>query len=157
MGLEDKLQKLNKSDTSKKVDLKKVLLEWQTQVKDTLDETQNWLKSYLDQGLLKVVEKEKTINEEILGEYKVKQLEYEFGKFRLVFEPMGRNILGAWGRIDVYLRGNKTNKYVLVLLGEKFETSKWYLSSFQNKSKRDEFNKVNLEKLIEDWIDKNTF
>lgn len=157
MGLKDKLQKISKTETTKKVDLKKVLSEWQKQVQITLTKTQDWLKPYLEQGLLKVVENEKTINEEIFGEYKVKQLEYEFGKYRLVFEPMGRNILGAWGRIDVYFRGNKTDKYVLVLLGEKFETSKWYLSSFQNKSKRIEFNKENLEKLIEDWIDQNTF
>ena len=157
MGLEDKLQKLSKTKTPKKVDSEKVLFEWKTEVEKTLKKTMDWLKSYQDKGLLKAMEKEKTIREEVLGEYKVKQLEYEFGKFRLVFEPMGRNILGAWGRIDVYLRGSKTDKYVLILLGEKFETSKWYLSSFQDKSKRTDFNKKNLENLIEDWIDKNTF
>ncbi|OIP02196.1 MAG: hypothetical protein COX70_01870 [Flavobacteriales bacterium CG_4_10_14_0_2_um_filter_32_8] len=157
MGLKDKLQKLSKTETTKKIDLEKVISEWQTEVEKTLKETLDWLKPYLEQGLLKAVEKEKTIKEEILGEYTIKQLEYEFGKFRLVFEPMGRNILGAWGRIDVYLRGSKTDKYVLVLLGENFKISKWYLSSFQDKSKRTEFNKKNLEKLIEEWIDKNTF
>ena len=157
MGLEDKLQKLSKFETTKKIDLQKVVLEWQTEVKKTLGKTQDWLKPYIDKGLLQVVEKEKSINEEILGEYKVKQLEYEFGKFRLVFEPVGRNILGAWGRIDVFLRGNKVDKYLLVHLGEDIKIAKWYLSSFQNKSIRTEFTKANLEKLIEEWIDKNSF
>ena len=84
------------------------------------------------------------------------QLEFEFDAFRLVFEPMGRNILGAIGRIDVYLRGRKTDKYVLVLLETEEGNTKWVLSTFSDKSVRIEFNKVNMERLIEDWIDQNT-
>jgi hypothetical protein len=157
MSLKDKLRKISEADKKVEVDIPKIISQWQHEVEKTLNETKVWFKEYIDQGIFTVIETEKSLNEEIIGDYKIKMIEYEIGKFRLVFEPMGHNIIGAWGRIDVFFRGNKTDKYVLILLGEKFETSTWFLSSFQNKSIRIEFNKVNVEKLVEEWIDKNSF
>lgn len=157
MSLKDKLEKLNKETSSQKVDLERVKKDWLEKIDELYSQTNDWFDSYIKEGLFTVVEKEKKINEEHLGVYQTKQLEYEFGQNCLVIEPMGRNIIGAWGRVDVYFRGNKSDKYILVLLGEKFESATWYLSSFQDKRKRLEWNKENLEKLIENWIDKNTF
>ena len=156
MSLKEKLQSLNKSKNDTKIDWEKKKTDWQTEIDKTLNETKEWFQQYINSELFRVVEIEKSITEEYLGTYNVKQLEYEFGTFRLVFEPMGRNILGALGRIDIYLRGNKTDKYLLVLLETEDGTSKWFLSSFKDKTKRMEFNKTNMEKLIEDWIDQNT-
>lgn len=156
MSLKTKLQKLNGYKSANTIDWEKIKTDWQAEIETTLNETKIWFQSYIESELFRVVETEKSITEEYLGTYKVKQLEYEFGTFRLVFEPMGINIMGAMGRIDVYLRGRKTDKYILVLLETKEGQSKWFLSSFKDKSIRIVFNKSNLEKLIEDWIDQNT-
>ncbi len=131
-------------------------MEWLAEIDRTLNETKFWFKPYIESGIFRIVEKEIFITEEYLGAYRTKQLEYEFGTFRLVFEPMGRNIFGASGRIDVYLRGNKVDKYMIVLLETEEGIRKWFLSPFKDKSIRIEFNKANMEKLIEDWIDQNT-
>ena len=156
MGLKEKLQRLNDSKTSGQIDWGLRTIEWQNAVEAVLSEVKNWFEPYIKSGLIHVVEVEKSISEENMGTYTTTQLEFEFDAFRLVFEPMGRNILGAIGRIDVYLRGRKTDKYVLVLLETEEGNTKWVLSTFSDKSVRIEFNKVNMERLIEDWIDQNT-
>ncbi|MCD4795385.1 MAG: hypothetical protein K8R54_19290 [Bacteroidales bacterium] len=157
MGLKDKLEELNKTKSIDEIDTQKIISDWQKEVKETLGKTKKWFKSYIDKGLLKTIENNKNITEEQLGSYEIDLLEYEFGRNSfLVFEPVGRNILGAWGRIDVYLRGRKTDKYILVLLGDNFKNAKWFLAPFTDKSKKIEFNKANLEGLIEKWIDQNT-
>ncbi len=156
MSLKDKLQKLNESKQSSAIDWESRKTEWQKAVQTVLTEIKEWFKPYIESGLFQIVETEKSITEEYLGTYNTNQLEFQFNSFRLVFEPMGRNILGAMGRIDVYLRGRKTDKYVLILLETKDKEANWFLSTFKDKSVRIEFNKANTEKLIEDWIDENT-
>jgi hypothetical protein len=81
-------------------------------------------------------------------------LEYKFGQYSLIFEPMGRNIIGAWGRVDVYVSGFKSDKYMLILIGDSFNDADWFFSSFQDKRIKMAFNKDNIEKIIENWIDK---
>jgi hypothetical protein len=156
MSLKEKLEKINKVSSLENVDIEKVKQEWFDRVNTLYTQTKDWFKSYITDGLFVIVEKDKKINEEHLGSYTIIQLEYEFGEHSLVFEPMGRNILGAWGRIDVYLRGSKSDRYMLILLGEKFDSADWILSSFQDKSIRIPLNKENLEKIIENWIDTNS-
>ncbi len=157
MSLKDKLEKINKEASLPSIDIENVKKEWVSKVEKLYNQIKDWFSSYIDDGLFDIVEKSKIITEENLGGYDIKQLECKFGKNCLVIEPMGRDILGAWGRVDVYFRGNKSDKYMLVLLGEEFNSAAWHLLSFQDKSKRMEWNKENLEKLIENWIDKNTF
>lgn len=156
MSLKEKLQELNKSKTSNQIDWESRKTDWQNAVNTVLTEIKDWFRPYIEADLFQVVETEKNISEEYIGTYKTTQLEFGFNSFRLVFEPMGRNILGAMGRIDVYLRGRKTDKYVLVLLETKEGKAKWFMSPFNDKSVRIEFNKINMEKLIEEWIDQNT-
>ena len=155
MNLKEKLEKLNDSRFVEQIDWEKRKADWQMQVEEILNETKRWFQPYIESRLFQLVETEKTLTEEDLGTYRAKQLEYLFGSFRLVFEPVGRNILGASGRIDVYMRGNKIDKYVLVLL-ETNDGLRWFLSPFKDKSIRMEFNQTNMEKLIEDWIDQNS-
>jgi hypothetical protein len=157
MSLKEKLEQINKDSSSQNTDIEQVKNEWIERVEALFAQTTDWLAPYLKEGLFKIVEKVKNINEEQLGAYRMKQLEYEFGEHCLIIEPMGRNIIGSWGRIDIYFRGNKTDKYLLILLGDTFDTATWYLSSFQDKRLRFDWNKDNFEKLIENWIDNNSF
>lgn len=44
---------------------------------------------------------DKVVNENCIGQYKVRELELRVGDERVVFSPKGVNIVGAKGRIDV--------------------------------------------------------
>ncbi len=153
MSLKVKLEKLKASQTGNQIDWQQRKKEWIQKVNDVLNQTKSWFSAYAQDGLIKPIETQKTISEEFLGDYQATQLEYEFGTNRLVFEPMGRNIVGGKGRIDVYLRGRKIDKYILVLLETTGGEEKWFLSPFEDKSRRTEFTKESLEQLVEGWIE----
>jgi hypothetical protein len=55
-------------------------------------------------GLVKVEYSDKTMAENFLGEYMVRELVLQVGDEKAVFSPKGRNIVGAAGRVD--LRGD---------------------------------------------------
>lgn len=153
MGLTEKLRAIRDAEKQKSEDIGLLKRQWQEAVDKVLSETKNWFNEYLEQGLFKAIEDKKTIHEELLGAYDVRTIDYEIGQYRLVFEPIGRVIIGSWGRIDVYFRGHKTDKYMLILLGESFESAKWYIAPFQDRANRKEFSKENIEQIIETWID----
>jgi len=153
MGLTEKLRAIRDAEKQKSEDIGLLKQQWQEAVDKVLNETKNWFSEYLELGLFKAIEDKKTIHEELLGDYVVNTIEYEISQYRLVFEPVGRIILGSWGRIDVYFRGHKTDKYILVLLGESFENAKWQIAPSQDRTKRKDFTKENIESIIETWLD----
>ncbi len=157
MSLTEKLRAIRDAENQKKDDSIKLKEQWQEAVQKILTETKSWFSEYIEQGLFKAIEGKKIVHEELLGEYSVSTIDYEIGNFRLAFDPIGRVILGSWGRIDVYFRGNKTDKYMLILIGESFDNAKWYLSPFQDRSNRKEFTKENIESIIETWIDQHKY
>ena len=155
MSLQEKLQKLGEAHPPNVINWEARKKEWQDENEAILSEIKSWFQPLIASGVFQVIEHEKDITEEYLGTYKIKQLEFAFSSFRLVFEPVGRNVMGANGRIDVYLRGNKVDKYILVLLDTQGGPKRWFLTPFNDKSNRVEFNKPNMERILESWIDKN--
>ena len=155
MSLKEKLQQINKTAISKQNDAEKIKNNWISKIENLYSQTKEWFDPYLKEGLFSENKKKKFIHEEDIGHYEVTQLEYEFGKYSLIFEPMGTNIIGAFGRIDVYLTGKKSDKYMLVLLGDDFKSANWFIASFQNKSNKFEFTKSHFEQIIENWIDQS--
>jgi len=156
MSLKEKLQKLNESAPITNSDWQKKKDDWQKQIEAVLKATKEWFKPYIESNLFQLKETKKDITEEFIGTYTVNQLEFEFGSFRLVFEPVGLNIIGAMGRIDVFFRGNKTDKYILILLETKEGEAKWFIAPFKDKTLRVEYTNANIESIIETWIDQNT-
>ncbi len=155
MSLRDSLVLINNTKSVELSNQEEIVSVWQEKVKSLFSQIQDWFKPYTDDGLFDVdLGAERLIIEERLGEYMLYNLEFTFGNNRIIFEPIGRDILGAWGRIDFYMTGLKIDKYVLVLLGETFQSAEWFLSSFQDKSKRMKLNKENIENVIEHWIQK---
>jgi len=80
------------------IDWTKKKSKWISQVDDLINdikswsETENWL----------VDKREKTLNEEHLGSYSVPELTIKTPQGNIIVEPVGRNIVGAEGRVDVY-------------------------------------------------------
>ena len=82
---------------SKKIDWESKKNEWVKLVNELCDEMKIWAES---QGWF-VDKHEKTITEEHLGTYIVHELFIKNSEGRLTIEPIGRNIIGAEGRVDI--------------------------------------------------------
>lgn len=70
---------------------------------------------------------EKSIFEEYIGSYSVQVLNIELGSHKLKLEPIGTNLIGAKGRVDL-IGANGKVKFVLVnkkLSGPKIKVSVW--------------------------------
>jgi len=70
---------------------------WLSAVRDLFDTIRTWSES---QGW-SVHEDEKTISEEHIGRYKVPSLVIQCPSGRIHIDPIGCNIIGAHGRVDI--------------------------------------------------------
>jgi hypothetical protein len=75
--------------------------EWLQHVEDFFQTVQTFLKTYIDQGKVSISFSDKTIFEDHIGEYVVKAAIVRIGSSEVKFEPIGTNLIGARGRIDM--------------------------------------------------------
>ncbi len=96
----------------------KTLSEWLSQLEQLFNDIERWLEPAKKEGL-EIGRSKVEISEERLGTYVAPVLEIAFAGTKVRLEPVGRQVVGALGRVDIYspLGVNK-----LVLL-----TDGWYL------------------------------
>jgi len=96
----------------------KTLKEWLSRLEQLFTDIETWLEPAKKEGL-KVERGEVEISEEYLGTYVAPVLVIAFAGTKVRLEPVGRYVIGAFGRVDVFSpRG--VDKLVLL-------TDGWYL------------------------------
>jgi len=106
--LDDKEQKAKATDVA----WGKRKSEWLTAVDNLYQMIEAWLKPLKDQGKVQTKHEKITLREEGIGAYEIKNMKLNFSGEIITFEPLGANILGARGRIDI--KGNKKSFYILL-------------------------------------------
>lgn len=122
----------NKNDIN--WDLKKE--EWIEEVNSFLKQIGNYFTNYKDNVVIN--EQSFTINEEYLGSYEIKKLILNFNSDTVIFTPVGRNIIGARGRIDME---GKAGKVKFVLVGEETQSPNIISSIITSKQEQEEHEK----------------
>ena len=74
---------------------------------------EGFLRKYIDEGKVHITRTPKQINEEYIGSYEVTSLEVRIGAVKVRFDPIGTNLIGAKGRVDMH-GPHGTVKFVLV-------------------------------------------
>ncbi|HGY12063.1 MAG TPA: hypothetical protein ENK36_06840 [Desulfobacterales bacterium] len=74
----------------------------------------------------------------------------------VVLEPFGINIIGAFGKIDMYFRGHKDEEVLLLLIESADEQFHWELWKNRKQEEKILFNKDSYEKLLDTWLEKWT-
>ncbi len=127
---------------------------WLESVKELYDEIEQWFPDYVKEGFMTFGRsKEKTISEKDIETYNLNVFEIDVEGDIVIFDPIGTNVLGAFGRIDVYLRGHKADQVMLLLNynEENYEESKqWKL--LVEKYQFD-FTKARFEELLLMWFE----
>ena len=101
-----------KSDETR-IDRDKELKEWEQQLGRFYQTVETFLRSYIEEGKVRILYEKKQLHEELLGSYQVDSLVVEIGYNKICFNPVGIFVVGAKGRIDMI--GNYgTVKFVLV-------------------------------------------
>jgi hypothetical protein len=113
MALKEKLERLHRPDHP--AEAAASVREWQEAVRQLYVNVEHWLDGYIRQGLMRPERVPLEREEEDLGTYLVDRLDIELGGGKtLVFLPIGRIVLDARGRVDMYVQGEMAEGYMLL-------------------------------------------
>ncbi len=92
--------------------------------------------------------------EENLGDYLIATLELVFPNNKtIIIEPIAGVVIGADGKVDMYLSGSVKEKVVLLrkIMADS-KPAEWTIVKQFNGREQLSFNKTNIEKIIEEWL-----
>ena len=113
MALKEKLERLRNPRPAP--DAASRVSEWQDAVRHLLDEIETWLAAYVSQGLMQPKRHTVDIEEDGLGRYSTERLDIDLGGGEtLVFLPVGLDVAGAAGRVDMFRAGHQSDGYRLL-------------------------------------------
>lgn len=133
---EYKEEEVNWMDTKK---------EWIEQLNCFMKKIDGWLEEQQKTGTLSVKEMDVTLQEEHLGEYIAPSRELSIGNKKIQIKPIGRLIIGARGRVDIY---SAYERYILLYLQDR----DWVYRKEADRGQLHRFTKENLERIIEDVL-----
>jgi hypothetical protein len=87
------------------VDWEKRKAEWLNGITILYADIRALLHASIDQGVVKLHENKIEVAEDFIGTYEAKELRLAVGADRVVFTPVGANVFGAQGRVD--LKGDR--------------------------------------------------
>ncbi len=154
MSLKDKLKTLSEKETQH-IDLLNAENSYINHVNQLYNKIiDEWFNEYFDKGYMTFKFEQINLIEDQTGKYEINQLYIFLQKGpAIVFEPVGTNIIGANGKVDLYLHGKKADKYMLLLLQN--EQKEYYWELWKSRRKKDQhlFHKNYFEEIIEDWLE----
>lgn len=154
MEFKEKLAKISEINKNRADQLEQDKNRWIQEVNKLYDNIKEWFDEYVREGYMTI--EFNSLNdveyEEFVHYVHIMELELGGGP-SVILEPTGINVIGAFGKIDLYLRGHKNEKVLLLLAENGDEKLRWELW----KSRKQEtvlFNKKTFEKLLDEWLDK---
>ena len=108
--------------------------EWIKEVETFLEQIKCYFENYKESVVIN--EQSLTINEEYLGSYTSKKLIVRFNNDTVTFTPIGRNIIGAKGRVDME---GKAGKVKFVLVGENSQSPQIITTTITNEQEQKEY------------------
>jgi len=150
--LERKLKRLAEESAVQQEKYDEIRKEWIAEVSRLFDEVESWLHKWAGKGYLTVRRSSVSLSEEHLGDYEIPQLELIAGPERIVLEPLGRHILGALGRIDLYLAGFKSDARMVLWLEDVEGSRRWEVWTDRYGGPRLPFNQETLERIMTEWL-----
>jgi len=148
---------------------------WIEKVQELYQNIQNWFAEYIQQGYIDIEFPDRDLliemGTELIDEYddegnislvrevekltKIWNMELNIGgKYLVILEPTGINIIGAFGKINLYFQGHKDEQIFLLLIKDEKEGFYWEL--LRNRKQKDKilFTKESFEKLLDEWLEK---
>ena len=153
MSLKDKLRKIAAEGQRTETDWNIIRDIWLKQVEKLYREIENWFGEYFDEGYMRISFREITLSEEHIGLYQINVMELDIGGPLVVMEPVGRNILGTAGRIDLYMSGHRADRIMLLLMSDSKGQPFWELRKRNIRTEKYLFEHGIFEELIEGWLE----
>jgi len=150
MSLKEKLIKLSEEKKNHDINWDEIREKWIKNTSELYETIKEWFRELIDEGYMKITTREISISESNIGSYNIDRLYIDLSGPVLILNPFARMIIGGKGRIDVYFRGNVSEKVMLILSEE--DPPEWELWKSKDLRNMVPFNKANFENYIEDFI-----
>jgi len=155
MALKQKLERLKfLNDTYKEAEWMVYRDTWKTDV-SKLQHTimDKWLEEYAQNGLMifNLINTKRV--EPYIGEYVTTILEITLAENKFIMlEPISAVTSDYDGKLELYMLGNIENKVSIVRRIINKEEHEWIVAKSYNQEDQAKFDKAQLEKLIEEWL-----
>lgn len=110
---------------------------WMEKLEALYSSVEEWMAPLTTDGTFILKRIEKTIKEEALGHYKTTRLEIALGSSKIILEPIGSIIIGAFGRVDVSGPNGKTRLILTTPrdsdVGNYKQNATWHVADSDNK------------------------
>ena len=126
-GLEEKARALADAQTEQSIDVDAERKWWIDTVDELYTQVSGWLRDLEKKKLVEISRTRIRLSEEHLGPYGIDALVLTFGPAAVVLRPMGRLIVGALGRLDMYRRGRRSDRPIMLILGGSKAAPQWRL------------------------------
>ncbi|MCP4349090.1 MAG: hypothetical protein GY795_26720 [Desulfobacterales bacterium] len=155
MNFKEKLAKITEINKNRADNLEQDKNRWIQEVNKLYKNIEDWFNEYINEDYMAIeFNPLKHIEyEEFIDNIRIMELELGRGP-SVILEPTGINVIGAFGKIDLYLRGHKDEKVFLLLVENGDEKTQWELWKSRKDTKL--FNKNTFEELLDEWLDKWT-
>jgi hypothetical protein len=131
MALKEKLRELRERDL--RADRGVRLQEWRDAIKSLLDSIEEYLATYVTEGLMQCVREDIHRSEEGIGVYDTQELRIAAADRTIVVSPVARGVIGADGRVDVYRSGRRENGYHLLWSKDAEGESSWRIQPMRGR------------------------
>jgi len=112
-SFDDFVNQRSKASEKNKIDWDAKLKDWKRYLSIFHGKVEEFLKSYIESEKLTVTKRGIGLREEYIGSYEVDALDIFLGDTKITLTPIGTNLIGAKGRVD--MKGPRgTVKFVLV-------------------------------------------
>lgn len=151
MSLEEKAKRLAEAKKLEAFDWIAARKLWLSCLQERHETIAKWLGPLEAKNLVALRKVPVRISEEHVGVYGADALVLEFGDEGVVLEPMGANVSGARGRVDVFRRGNRPRAMMILLTGPK-EAPIWEIWPSPDPRDRVQLNQQSFETLLESLL-----
>jgi hypothetical protein len=124
------------------------IADWNNQVRELYEQIKEWLKHFEDEGLLSFEKRNEQYDIPLFGTKQVLVIKFFNGQ-TIEFEPVGFNIVGGYGRLDMQLGLRK----IMIILKEK--EGDWIFTErygLENTPTYD-FNQDSFEQIVTEFVD----
>ncbi len=112
-SFDDFVNQRSKASEKSEIDWTAKLEAWKRDLSIFHEKVESFLKSYIESGKLTLTKRSIDLREEYIGSYEVDALDIILGDTKITLTPIGTNLIGAKGRVD--MKGPRgTVKFVLV-------------------------------------------
>lgn len=100
-SFDDFVNQQSKASDKNEIDWEAKLKDWKKYLSNFHEKVESFLKSYIKSGKLTLTKRRIRLSEEYIGSYEVDALDILLGDTKITLTPIGTNLIGAKGRVDM--------------------------------------------------------